>query len=80
MDKTFDMEQIAARDMKITMYHGASGSDVNLVGNPLKMSETPVSYDLPPPVCGEHTENILHDILNLSTEKIAVLKSKNIIA
>lgn len=79
MDKTFDMAQIAARKMKIEMTHDLTGQNINLVGSPLKMSETPVVYEHAPPICGQHTHGILSEMLKLSDEEITALASKNII-
>lgn len=79
MDKTFQMEQIAAREMKIEMTHDLTGQSINLVGSPLKLSGTPVSYDLAPPICGQHTHDILTNVLKLSEKDITALSNKNII-
>ncbi len=79
MDKTFDMPQIDARGMKIKMQHHFSNDAIDLVGSPIKMSETPPRYDLPPPTCGQHTDQILHDILGKSAEEIAALRAKSIL-
>lgn len=79
MDKTFEMDQIKAREMQISMTHPFAEQDITLVGSPLKLSETPPVYDLPPPVCGQHTEEILEKILDLSSEEITQLKDKQII-
>lgn len=80
MDKTLDMEQIAAREMKITMSHDPSGQQIDLLGNPIKMSETPASYDIAPPICGAHTDEVLEDLLKLSANDLAALKKKNVIS
>jgi crotonobetainyl-CoA:carnitine CoA-transferase CaiB-like acyl-CoA transferase len=32
---------------------------VKLVANPIKLSKTPIRYDAPPPMLGEHTDSIL---------------------
>ncbi len=80
MDKTFDMPQIKAREMQIKMHHPLAGKDISLVGSPIKMSETPPVYDLPPPHCGSHTDEALMDILKMSAEDIAALKGKNILS
>lgn len=80
MDKAFEMEQIKARDMVISMKHPLSDQDIDLVGSPIKMSETPVRYDLPPPVCGQHTSAVLRDIAGLDHETIQSLLEKKIIA
>lgn len=79
MDKTFDMEQIAARNMKIQMNHPQSSSPIDLVGSPIKMSDTPPSYVHAPPSCGEHTDDILTTMLKLSAEEIAALRDKKVI-
>ena len=56
----FDSEQVRARDMKITMpYPDAQSGSVDLIGNPIKFSQTPVQYRRAPPRCGEHNKEIL---------------------
>lgn len=80
MDQVFAMEQFQARAMNITMPHPLSPNPVKLVGSPLKLSQTPVSYDRAPPVCGQHTEEILEKVLDLSPETIAELRKKGICA
>ena len=79
IDQVFAEPQIEARGMKIEMPHTLSPSPISLVGSPFHLSETPVSYRLPPPVMGEHTEEVLRSILNLGTEELSDLKAKNII-
>lgn len=64
--EALDSEQAYAREMRITLPHnGASQGEVELVGNPLKFSETPVSYRRAPPVCGEHTQEILDELADM---------------
>ncbi len=79
IDQVFAMEQVQARDMEIEMTHPHSATPVKLVGSPLKMSDTPVSYRLPPPVMGAHTDEVLNGLLGLSASEIADLKAKKII-
>ncbi len=79
MDKTFTTPQIQERGMRIEMDHPLSRTPVSLVGSPLKLSETPVSYDHPPPIAGQHTSDILQKILDLSPADIKDLKDNNII-
>jgi len=62
--EVFATDQVQARDMKITMDHPTSASGkVDLIGNPLKLSQTPVNYQRPPPTLGQHTHEVLREIL-----------------
>ena len=45
----------------LKMDHPTIG-ELPLVGSPLKMSDTPVEYRLPPPLMGEHTEEVLREL------------------
>ena len=80
MDQVFAMEQAQARGMEIEMQHPATPAPIHLVGSPLKFSESPVDYRLPPPVCGADTENVLKDVLGMDSDTITTLTRKNIIA
>lgn len=73
MDQVFAMEQVQARGMEIEMPHPLSADPIHLVGSPLKFSESPVSYRLPPPVCGAHTKEVLQDLLGKDDAEIARL-------
>ena len=79
MDQVFADPQIQARDMQIAMNHPYSIAPVSLVGSPLKLSDTPVSYESAPPVCGQHTEEILKNLLDLDAQDIAELQKKGIV-
>ncbi len=57
LDQVFDTDQVAARQMKITMQ--AQPGEVNLIGNPLNLSRTPVAYRHAPPTFGADTEAVL---------------------
>jgi len=61
LDKVFAEPQVEAREMLIEMDHPIIGK-LSLVGSPLKFSETPVGYKLPPPRLGEHTEEVLKEL------------------
>jgi crotonobetainyl-CoA:carnitine CoA-transferase CaiB-like acyl-CoA transferase len=53
--------QMLARNMIVQLKHPALGKALS-IGNPIKFSETPVSYRLPPPLLGEHTSEILRGL------------------
>jgi crotonobetainyl-CoA:carnitine CoA-transferase CaiB-like acyl-CoA transferase len=60
--------QMAARRVVVEIEHAGIGV-ARSIANPMRMSETPVSYRLPPPSLGEHTEGILAE-LGFSEEEI----------
>jgi len=66
--EVFETDQVAARNMKLSVPHplAASGA-VELIGNPINFSQTPVTYRRHPPTCGEHTEEILREFLSRPT-------------
>ena len=68
--EVFASDQVAARDMKITMDHPlAASGQVELIGNPIKFSETPVTYRHAPPVCGADTDAVLNELLGETAPK-----------
>lgn len=73
-----NLEQALARGMTIEMAHPGTSKPIKLVGSPLKLSDTPVSYSLPPPTLGQHTDEILKDA-GLSPDEIAQLRAKGVI-
>jgi len=78
LDKVFGEPQVGAREMLIHMHHPEI-DHLRLVGSPLKFSETPVDYKLPPPRLGEHTKDILTNLLGYSTDRIQELLKNNMI-
>lgn len=59
VDQVFATDQVAAREMKISLRSAACDAGIPLIGNPLKLSRTPVSYRRAPPVFGADTEEVL---------------------
>jgi crotonobetainyl-CoA:carnitine CoA-transferase CaiB-like acyl-CoA transferase len=56
--EVFAEPQIRARHMRVNVPH-PDNPDLQLVGNPIKLSRTPVEYRRPPPTLGQHTEEVL---------------------
>ena len=52
---------------------------MDLIGNPIKLSETPVSYRRPPPTLGEHTAEVLGELLELDADECGKLRVAGII-
>ncbi|HVJ33186.1 MAG TPA: CaiB/BaiF CoA-transferase family protein [Terriglobia bacterium] len=80
VDQVFADPQVLHRNMKISMPYPLAGSGhVDLIGSPIKMSETPVDYRLAPPVCGQDTDAVLREMLYFSDEDLRVLREKKVI-
>jgi crotonobetainyl-CoA:carnitine CoA-transferase CaiB-like acyl-CoA transferase len=70
--------QVAARDLRIDLPHPLAGQ-VPLVGNPIKLSATPASYERAPPLLGQHTNEILRERLAFNEDAIARLRAEGIV-
>ncbi|MFT5591707.1 MAG: crotonobetainyl-CoA:carnitine CoA-transferase CaiB-like acyl-CoA transferase [Oceanicoccus sp.] len=57
IDEVFNDPQIIARDMRVNIPHPLN-KDLTLPGNPIKLSRTPVAYKRPPPLLGEHDDEV----------------------
>jgi crotonobetainyl-CoA:carnitine CoA-transferase CaiB-like acyl-CoA transferase len=80
VDQVFADPQVQHRQMQITMPHPQSASGtVDLIGNPIRFSGTPVDYRLPPPYCGQHTDDILTELLGMPAAEIAALRQRKIV-
>lgn len=80
VEQVFNDPQIKHRNMQIKMTHPQAGKgSIDLIGNPIKFSKTPVTYRRHPPTLGEHTHEILNEYLNLQDSEIKQLQKNNII-
>jgi crotonobetainyl-CoA:carnitine CoA-transferase CaiB-like acyl-CoA transferase len=78
--QVFSDPQVLARGMKVQMPHPLAGSGhVDLIGNPIKLSKSPVDYKRPPPTCGQHTDEVLKELLFMEDSELADLKAKGIV-
>ena len=78
LSQVFANEQIRARGMQIAMDHPVGGS-IPLVANPMRLSRTPVAYRMPPPLLGQHTRQVLREVLGLSEAAVDQLKAQKVI-
>ena len=80
IDQVFADAQVVARDMRIEMNHPATGDEpVSLIGSPSKMSVTEVSYRHAPPMLGQHTEEVLEELLGLDAAECNRLREQGVI-
>jgi crotonobetainyl-CoA:carnitine CoA-transferase CaiB-like acyl-CoA transferase len=70
--------QVLANGYVTDFDHPAFGQ-TQVVGIPVRLSETPGSIRLPAPEFGQHTEEILTEILGYSWEKVAALREAGVI-
>ncbi len=78
IDQVFAAPQVRHRDMLVEVEHPTAGS-VRMAGIPVKFSATPASIRLPPPLLGEHTDEILSSWLGMNDGEIEELKRKNVV-
>jgi len=78
LDRVFANPQVRARGMQIELPH-AQAAAVPLVGNPIRLSESPVGYRRAPPALGQHSAEVLADWLALDTTAVAELRQRHII-
>ena len=76
--QVFADPHVAARGMVVRMDHPASG-ETALIASPMKLSETPVGYRRPPPLLGQHTEEVLRERLGMRDADLAALREKEVI-
>ena len=77
LDEVFADPQVKTYGFPVEVEHPKMGK-MKLVGNAVDMSRTPPSIDSPPPVLGEHTDEILA-ALGYASPAIADLRSKGAI-
>ena len=76
--EVFADPHIQSRNM-VTNWQHPHQNDLRLVSSPLKLSATPVRTDLPPPLLGQHTSDVLRSVLNYPDAKLSELKDKKVI-
>jgi crotonobetainyl-CoA:carnitine CoA-transferase CaiB-like acyl-CoA transferase len=78
VDEVFDDPQVRARGMRIGLPHPLAG-EVSLVRNPMRMSATPATSGLAPPLLGQHTDEVLRGLLGKDDADIAALRAAGVI-
>ena len=78
LDQVFADPQLQARTMKLDLPHPLAGT-VPQVRAPLRLSGTPMTYVLAPPLLGEHTANVLRERLGLDDAMLRDLAARGVI-
>ena len=80
LDRVFADPQVRSREMEIEMRHPLAGEKpVPLIASPIRMSATPPSYRQAPPTLGQHTNEVLEELLGMGEEELAALSRRGVI-
>lgn len=77
IDKVIENPQVIARDMIVEIDHPVSGK-IRIPGIPIKFSHTQGKIRRTSPTLGEHTEEILKELLDYDDLQINILKKENV--
>lgn len=67
-----------ARDMVVDMEHDACGP-IKLVGTPVKYSESQPRIRTPPPLLGQHTNEVMGEFLGMAEGEVESLKGEGVL-
>jgi crotonobetainyl-CoA:carnitine CoA-transferase CaiB-like acyl-CoA transferase len=73
LGQVFADPQVQQRGMRIELPHPTAGQ-VPLVASPIKLSRTPVEYRAAPPTLGQHTHEVLTELLSMTEAEVASLR------
>jgi len=80
LDQVFDNEHVKARGMLVNMDHPTAGQGkAPVIRSPMRLSKTPTSERHAPPMLGQHTDDVLGDMLGLDASELAKLRDAGII-
>jgi CoA:oxalate CoA-transferase len=78
VDMTLNDPQVLSRNMVVETTH-RTGEKMKLLGNPIKMPQAEERKFTPPPALGEHTDQVLSDLLKFSPQEVQKLREKKIV-
>lgn len=78
IDQVFGSPQVHHREMLVQVQHPTAGT-LPMAGLPVKLSATPASIRLAPPLLGQHSEEVLQTWLGMDEDAVANLKSAGVI-
>ena len=78
MAEVFQDPQVQARNLRVE-FERPDGEPIPMVASPLKIPTTPARVRLGPPQLGEHTDQILRDLLGYDTRALEELRAEGVI-
>ena len=78
MNEVFENPQVQHRQMQRELPHPLSGT-VPTIASPMRFSATPVEYILPPPLLGQHIDEVLRDVLGMNPATLHALRRAHVI-
>ena len=78
LDRVFSETQVAARDMLAETDHPRAGR-IRSIGNPVKTSPSMEQSSAPAPLLGQHTGEVLRDILKYAPQHVLRLREEGVI-
>jgi len=78
LEEVFRDPQIRERNMLVEIKHPKAGK-IKQIGIPIKFSQINLDVQSSPPLLGQHTEDVLKNLLNMSSQEINRLKEKGVI-
>jgi len=78
LQEVFENEQVIARGIEMHVPHPTAGT-MKLVASPMRLSKTPVEVRMPPPLLGQHTDEVLRNELGMSASQINELHQRGIV-
>jgi crotonobetainyl-CoA:carnitine CoA-transferase CaiB-like acyl-CoA transferase len=75
--QVFDDPQVRSRGLRVEVPHPLAGT-VPVVASPMRLSRTPVHHGTPP-LLGEHTREVLGDVLGMGEAEIESLRREKVI-
>ena len=58
---------------------GSCFGEVALLASPMRFADTPVTYQVPPPLRGQHTREVLQQVLGYDDDRIDALHARGVV-
>lgn len=78
IEDVFNHPQAQSRDLKIEIEHPSAGT-LSFPGYPYKFSATPAKAHRPPPLLGEHTDEVLVELLGYSPQEVQEMHDQGVV-